>query len=118
MNVLQILKNDGVINDYIVYINKNKRKTGIPCHQDAFDEIYLYSNNEYVKLDEKISLKPRIKAISKNIPWLLIYVVPSNQNTNFNKLSETILDRLAIRIAGEIKLRLEELFPSFLISGK
>ncbi len=112
---LQSLKENGSLVDFIVYINEDKKKTGIPNHENLLDEIYLYNNNIFSTLNEKISLKPRIKSIAKNIPWLFIYIVPGKQYTDINILSENILDQLASRIADEIKPRLEELFPSIII---
>ena len=111
------IKSKGIITDFIVYINKDKAKMGIPNHQDLLDEIYLYNNNFYLTFDEKISLKPRIKSIAKNIPWLFIYVVPNKSYTDFDKLNEDILKQLANRIAEEMKPRLTELFPSILIDN-
>ncbi len=110
---LQELKEQGVLTDFIVYINKDKEKTGIPNHQDLLDEIYLY--NTFLTFDEKISLKPRITSIAKNIPWLFIYVVPDKHCTEIDKLNENILNQLAEKIADEMKPRLMELFPSIAI---
>ncbi len=112
---LQELKEQGVLTDFIVYINKDKEKTGIPNHQDLLDEIYLYNNNTFLTFDEKISLKPRITSIAKNIPWLFIYVVPDKHCTEIDKLNENILNQLAEKIADEMKPRLMELFPSIAI---
>lgn len=109
------IKSKDKITDFIVYINKDKAKTGLPNHQDLLDEIYLYNNNLHLTFDENISLKPRIKSIAKNIPWLFIYVVPNKSYTDFDKLNEDILEQLANRIAEEMRPRLTELFPSLLI---
>ena len=111
---LQELKAKGDVSDFIVYINKGKAKTGIPAHRDLLDEIYLYNNNSCSIFNEKISLKPRIKSIAKNIPWLFIYVVPNKSYADIDILNEDILNRLANRIADEMKPRLIELFPSIL----
>lgn len=113
--VLQAFKEQGELLDFIIYINKDRGRIGIPEHDNLFDEIFLYKKDKCFTLDEEVSLKPQIKAITPNIPWLFIYIVPNDQHADINQLNEKILNQLAIEIAKSLKARLEELFPSLLI---
>ena len=125
-NELVALKEEGIITDYHLIKNKGRSKTGIPKHEDHFDEIYLLgTNGRYTTLDEMVHLKPQIKVIEKNIPWIYVYVVPNSSferlDDNLDKTSQAVqivFDRLAEALANEIRKNKEMLFGSTMKKGE
>lgn len=109
---LEELRKQGYLLDYSIIINNDRKKTGLPRHENLLDEIYLYNDNTYFPFDEYISLKPQIEAIHRNIPWLYIYIAPGKLSTDINQLTEKVLDEAARNISSYIKRRFGELFPN------
>ena len=114
------LVEQGIITAFHLIINKGRTKTGIPKHEDQFDEIYLIgAEGNYKTLDDKVSLKPQIRAIEKNIPWIYVYVVPNvatscayGDKEKINRVIEKVFDRLAQALADELKSKEPMLFGS------
>lgn len=100
------------ITNYATIINYGRSKNGLSKHEDVLDGIYLYKNKDVVLFNENFSLYPQIDAITKNIPWLYIYFVPKEENTNIEFLSSSILDKLAESVADKLQQRFFELFPN------
>jgi len=109
---LEKLKEQGYLLDYSIIINGDRKKTGLPRHEDLLDEIYLYNDSSYYAFDEYLSLKPQIEAIHKNIPWLSIYIAPGKSDTDISSLKEKVLNESAKSVSFCIKRRFEELFPN------
>ncbi len=109
---LEELKKQGYLLDYSIITNNDRKKTGLPRHENLLDEIYLYNDSSYFTFDEYTSLKPQIEAIHKNIPWLYIYIAPGKLGTDINQLKDKVLDESARSVSSYIKKRFEELFPN------
>lgn len=109
---LQEMKKNKVIGDFGIIENKNRKKTGLPMNKGILNEIYLYDDKKTFTLDVENSLKKQIGIIYKNIPWVYIFFVPSEDCIAINKLADTIIDELAKKVAVHLKKRLDELFPS------
>lgn len=93
--------------DYKIHINKRKKHAGIPKHNDVLDEIYLYNNGKCdpVPFDDR-TLKMQIEAIERNVPWMYIYFVPTEDgHEKVKKLEEDIKNKLVDLIAAKVKDR-------------
>ena len=118
-SLAQLVKN-GEITDYHLIENTGRTKTGIPKHDDVFDEIYLLnSNGKYRLLDETAILKPQIKVIEKSIPWMYVYVVPKVHTQDLTYGAESmyptvrlVFDKLVDEFSDEIYNKRESLFGS------
>lgn len=98
------------ITNYATIINYGRSKNGLSKHEDVLDGIYLYKNEDVDLFNEDFSLYTQINAVTKNIPWLYIYFVPKEENTNVEQLSSSILDKLASCVANKLQQRFDELF--------
>ena len=115
---LNELVNEGRIKDYHLILNRGRRKTGIPNHEDQFDEIYLIGSDGSNKtLDDSVSLKPQIRVIEKSIPWIYVYVVPNvpisgayGDTDGIKCVVQQVFDRLAQSLADELMSKKTLLF--------
>lgn len=115
---LRRLVEEGMISDYHLIKNEGRKKTGIPKHKNQFDEIYLIGGEgDYKTLDDSVSLKPQIKVIEKNIPWIYVYVVPNvtingiyGGTNNVDNVVQQVFDRLAQSLADEMRIKEDMLF--------
>lgn len=105
-------KNKGLIVDYKTIVNYGRGKTGLPKHEDVLDEIYLYDETQWTLFDERVTLRPQIKAIEKTVPWIYVYFVPPKGNIDIKKLSSIVLDHMAQEVGKSLSSRYKELFGS------
>lgn len=107
-----VLKNFPRVEDAVVIENTDKRKRGLPKHENPFDYIYLFDKNESYPFDDSRTLEPQIDAIAKNVPWLYIYFVPDSEEKNPGDLASTLIDLLAEKVAEKLHDCFSNLFPS------
>ena len=84
----------------------------MPSHRNVFGEIYLYSENAIMTLDEDSVLRPQIETLEKNSPWIFLYYVPPRTIENTTELENYILDEMVKDIGDNLKDRFSELFSS------
>lgn len=109
-DALEIMKSKALIEDYKVFTNDGRRKTGLPSHKTLLDEIYLYDNDRYEVFDDGETLKPQISSIEKSVPWTYIYFVPSKSCKDIEGLSKKIFDETAKAVGYSLRKRYCELF--------
>lgn len=105
-------KNKGIIADYKTIINYGRGKTGLPKHEDVLEEIYLYDETQCVLFDERVTLRPQIKAIEKTVPWIYVYFVPPKGNVDIKALSNAVFNHMAQEVGKSLSSRYIELFGS------
>ena len=103
-------KNKGLIADYKTIVNYGRGKTGLPKHEDVLEEIYLYDETQCTLFDERVTLKPQIKAIEKTVPWIYVYFVPPKGNIDIKELSNTVFNDMAQEVGKSLSSRYIELF--------
>lgn len=113
-SVLEELKSDGKIKDYLVYGNEAIKKRGIPRYEDsdAFDRIYLYMDESYEEYNPSISLKPQIDALERSATSIFVFYSRVNDYAAEGNDEISVRDALKKRLAEELKKELESLFPS------
>lgn len=107
---LDKIKMEGVIEDYKVFTNDGRKKTGLPSHKSPLDEIYLYENNKWELFKDKEILKPQIMAIEKTVPWTYIYFVPTKSCDDIENLTEEVFETIAKAVGKSLNTRYHELF--------
>lgn len=108
-NALKVLKEAGEIEDFCVYVNTSRKRTGLPTHDNALNEIYLYNRNTEVPViyeDEPI-LDKQISALSKSMPWIYIYYVPPKDT---KETDSYVMETCAKAVSKGLKERFNELF--------
>ena len=82
----------------------------MPKHEDVLEEIYLYDETQCTLFDERVTLKPQIKAIEKTVPWIYVYFVPPKGNIDIKELSNTVFNDMAQEVGKSLSSRYIELF--------
>jgi len=98
------------IKQYKVFINKGRDKVGLPDHREVFKEIFLYREQGKPEIDQNDRLQVLIGLLRHDIPFISIYYMPTNLDSDINKIGEDILNEASEEIARALNKRIQELF--------
>lgn len=102
----------GRIAGYKLDVNVGWDKTGLPdAESDILKGIYLYRDDIVATYDINRILKPQISALQHGMPWIYIYVRPSDGEKDPNGLFDSLRDECAQEVGRKVGERYNELFP-------
>lgn len=110
LEVLEEYKRENKIVSYLFDENTKRSRTGLPCHEDLSDGIYLYeSNTEDVVLYNVDVLEDQLTSLQEHCLQYIAYVEPVATDTE--RTIRDIRSEIANRLYETIKQSMVELFP-------
>ena len=109
INVLENMKKDQAIIDFVFMKNTGKNKTGM----NGIEDLYLYDkNNQALCFGDTTEIQKQIKALRANCLGFFIYVCLDVTANKYQRTMDDLYRTIAKAIGSAVHAEFEKLFPS------